>query len=47
VKIVALRTEYIVRERYINATRCLNIFFASHFICNMYSNNTINKYFDK
>jgi hypothetical protein len=25
VKIVALRTEYIVRERYINATGCLNI----------------------
>jgi hypothetical protein len=25
VKIVALRTEYIVRERYINATACLNI----------------------
>jgi hypothetical protein len=21
--------------------------FASHFICNMYNNNTINKYFDK
>jgi hypothetical protein len=25
VKIVALRTEYIVHERYINATGCLNI----------------------
>jgi hypothetical protein len=25
VKIVALSTEYIVRERYINATGCLNI----------------------
>jgi hypothetical protein len=25
VKIVALRTAYIVRERYINATGCLNI----------------------
>jgi hypothetical protein len=25
VKIIALGTEYIVHERYINATRCLNI----------------------
>jgi hypothetical protein len=25
VKTVALKTEYIVRERYLNATECLNI----------------------
>jgi hypothetical protein len=29
VKIVALRTEYIVLERHINATRCLNIIYQT------------------
>jgi hypothetical protein len=33
VKIISLRTEYIVRERYLNATGCLNIIFVNEILC--------------